>query len=84
MPQHKSCKKRVKTSNEQRLRNRAYRSNLRASVKELRAMTDKDEALKKYQDVAILLDKSAGRGILHKRNVDRNKSRLARFVQSLS
>ncbi len=83
MPQHKSCKKRVKTSNEQRLRNRGYRSELRSAIKELRAMTDKDAALKKYRDVMSLFDKTAGRGLLHKRNADRNKSRLARFVQNL-
>ena len=84
MPNHKSCEKRVKTSEKQRLRNRGMRSNLRASIRELRAMTVKEEALAKYKEVEVLLDKAARTNILHKNNADRNKSRLSRFVQTLA
>ena len=84
MPNHKSCEKRVKTSEKQRLRNRGTRSILRASIRELRAMTVKEEATAKYREVAVLLDKAAHLNILHKNNADRNKSRLFHFVQGLS
>ena len=84
MPNHKSCVKRVKTSEKQRLRNRGTRSVLRASIRELREMTGKEEATTKYKEVAILLDKAAGQNIVHKKNADRNKSRLYKFVQKLS
>ena len=83
MPHHKSCKKRMKTSDRQRLRNRGYSSNLRASIRELRALTSKDEATSKYRSVVSLLDKAVAYGLIHKKNADRNKSRLARFVQQL-
>jgi small subunit ribosomal protein S20 len=83
LPNHKSCVKRVKTSEKQRLRNRGVRSILRSSIRELRAMTVKEEATAKYKEVAILLDKAARTNILHKNNADRNKSRLSRFVQTL-
>ena len=84
MPNHKSCVKRVKTSEKQRLVNRGTRSVLRASIRELRAMTTKEEATAKYKEVAILLDKAARTNIVHKNNADRNKSRLYHFVESLA
>ncbi len=83
MPNHKSCEKRVRTSEKERIRNRGYRSKLRASIRELRAMTSKEEAQAMYKEVAVLLDRAAGRNLIHRNNADRNKSRLARFVQSL-
>ncbi|MEW5993623.1 MAG: 30S ribosomal protein S20 [Candidatus Zixiibacteriota bacterium] len=83
MPNHKSCEKRMRTSGERRQRNRAFRSGLRSAIKELRNETNKDEAAKKYREVAALLDGAAGRGLIHKKNADRNKSRLAQFVNGL-
>ena len=83
MPHHKSCKKRMKTSNERRLRNRAYLTNLRSQLRGLRALTSRDEATVAYRDVVSLLDKAVTNGLIHKKNADRNKSRLARFVQHL-
>lgn len=84
MPNHKSCVKRVKTSEKQRLRNRGVRSILRASIRDLRAMSNKEEAAAKYKEVEVLLDKAARTNILHRNNADRNKSRLFHFVQTLS
>ncbi len=84
MPNHKSCEKRVRTSQQQRLRNRATRSELRAAIKELRAMTSKEEAAPKYRQVVSLMDCAASSHLIHKKNADRNKSRLARFVQKLN
>jgi len=74
----------MRTSEEQRLRNRAFRSRLRAAVRELRSETNPDEATKKYRMVVSLLDKAASRGLIHKKNADRNKSRLAQLVRKLS
>lgn len=84
MPHHKSCKKRVKTSDVERLRNRGYRTTLRHAVRDLRNETNKEEALKKYKEVSILFDKAASYGLLHRNNVARNKSRLAKFVKTLA
>jgi small subunit ribosomal protein S20 len=83
LPTHKSCAKRMRTSDEQRLRNRSLRSQLRAAVKELRGETNKEEATKKYRDVTSLLDKAAGSHLIHKKNADRNKARLAQVVNKL-
>ncbi|MBD3258712.1 30S ribosomal protein S20 [candidate division GN15 bacterium] len=83
MPNHKSCAKRMRTSEKQRQRNRAFRSRLRAAIKDVRTETSKEEAAKKYAVAESLLDKAAGYNLIHARNADRNKSRLAKFVQKL-
>ncbi len=73
----------MRTSSEQRLRNRALRSRLRVAVKDLRSETDKDEAQRKYRVVSSLLDKAAAAHLIHHRNADRNKARQAQFVSKL-
>ena len=83
MPTHKSCEKRMKTSEQRRLRNRVLQSQLRTALRELRSEAVKEEAAKKYQAVTSLLDRAASYGVIHKRNADRNKSRLAHFVRKL-
>ncbi len=84
MPSHKSCAKRMRTSANDRLRNRAVLSQMRSAVKELRAETSKDEALRKLRDVFSILDKAASRNVIHWRNAGRTKSRLTRFVQNIA
>ena len=83
MPQHKSCKKRMKTSEKERVRNRALRSSLRNIVKAVRSENNKETAQKKLQEALQALDKAASYGLVHKRNADRHKSRLALYVNKL-
>lgn len=73
----------MKTSDQERLRNRGYRSVLRGAIKDLREETNKEEAAKKYRNVVSLIDKASANGLIHRKNADRNKSRLALFVQKL-
>lgn len=84
MPQHKSCVKRVRTSAEQRDRNRSFRTQYRAAVRDLRAETNPDEAARKYRLTVSLIDQAATRGLLHKNNAARSKSRLALMVNKLA
>jgi len=83
LPSHKSNFKRMKTSAKERDRNRGYRSNLRAAVKDVREESSKAEALKKYAKAVQLLDRAAARGLIHKKTASRNKSRLSLFIQKL-
>jgi len=83
LPNHKSCERRVKTSTKKRLVNRARKSELRGAIKELRGQDSKDEAGKQYLIVASMLDRAAQDNLIHRKNADRNKARLARFVQGL-
>lgn len=83
MPNHKSCAKRMKTSAVERTRNRAFRSQLRQAIRDVRGQSSKEEGLKKLKEATAILDKAAGAHIIHWRNADRNKSRLAHFVSKL-
>jgi small subunit ribosomal protein S20 len=83
LPSHKSNFKRMKTSAKERERNRAYRSRLRAAVKEVRLVQSKDEAAAKLKEAFKLLDKAASRGLIHRSTAARNKSRLALAINKL-
>jgi small subunit ribosomal protein S20 len=74
----------MKTSAVQRDRNRANRSELRSALRRLRAETSKEKAAEQLQVVTRLLDRAAGSGLIHRKNANRNKSRLTRFVGTLA
>lgn len=84
MPVHKSPLKAMRTSARERERNRAKRSRLRAAIKALHEQTTKAAAQKQYREVSRLLDRAASAGLIHRKNADRNKSRLAVIVNRLS
>jgi len=70
----------MKQSIERRARNRGYRSELRSAMRELRANPASEDIAARYRNVASLLDQAALRGLIHKKNADRNKARLAKLV----
>ncbi len=74
----------MRVSARQRANNKVIAGQLRAAVKELREMTEKESAIKQYRVVASLYDRAARKNIIHRRNADRNKSRLAAHVGKLS
>lgn len=83
MPHHKSAKKRVKTNEIRRKRNAARRSRLRRSVRDVRTTLASasvlDEAgAKELVAVESLLDRMAGKGLIHRNKAARLKSRLTR------
>ena len=78
MPQHKSCRKRMKTSAKSRERNRGYKTTMRSKVKEFRESSEKSP--EKTSAIASVLDKAASRKIIHKNKAARLKSRLARMI----
>ncbi len=83
MAHSKSAKKRVRQNQERRLRNRHHRSSLRTAVKQLRAAVaadDLDASREQLPKTLALLDRMAGRRILHPNAAARSKSRLSRLV----
>lgn len=74
----------MKTSANERTRNRAYRSQLRAVIKEIRTEKNKEKASEALTKVTALLDRAASRGLIHHRNAARNKSRLTLYVQKMA
>lgn len=83
MPQHKSCEKRMRTSAKQRSRNRAYRSMLKKAIREVREAETHDDAAKALLNANKVLDRVAGKGIIHKNRAADRKSRLAAYVHSM-
>ncbi len=84
MPQHKSCKKRMKTSEVERERNRALRSQMTKVIKNLRNCKTRAEADAIIGDVTGLIDRASRQNIIHKNKAARDKSRLMAFVKNLS
>ena len=87
MASHASALKAHRQSLVHRERNRKYRSQLRSSLKQIRTFIDdpksaKDQAAAKKQvNLAIsLIDKMAGKGIIHHNAASRYKSRLSARV----
>jgi small subunit ribosomal protein S20 len=83
MPNIKSASKRVKTQAVRAMRNKAVKSNLKTVLKKAdAALTTGEGAAEAVKTAVIKLDKAASKGILHKNNVARKKSRLARQLNA--
>ena len=85
MATHASALKAHRQSLVHRERNRRYRSQLRATLKQIRSVIDKDKsaAKKELSEAISLIDKMAGKGIIHRNTASRYKSRLsARYAKS--
>lgn len=83
MPNIKSAIKRVKVSEKKRLRNRPIRATARAYVRNARRALDggaieTPETQEALQRALSYLDKAAVKGVIHKNNAARRKSRLMR------
>ncbi|EFC71261.1 30S ribosomal protein S20 [Prevotella sp. oral taxon 299] len=84
MANHKSALKRIRQTKTRTLHNRYYAKTMRNAVRKLRALTDKEEALKLYPVVQAMLDKLAKTNIIHKNKASNIKSSLAAHVESLA
>lgn len=82
----KSAIKRNKQNEKRRLRNRIYKGKARTSIRkaQLAITTGEPEDARKMTIEAIsALDKAAEKGILHKNNAARRKSRLMRKLAQM-
>ena len=83
MANHKSAEKRIRQTEKRRVQNKFYVKTMRNSLKKLRNSTEKKEATELYPKVASMLDKLAGKNIIHKNKAANIKSSLTRHVSSL-
>jgi len=84
---HKSAIKRVRQNLKRNERNRQARSRMRTLIKKVeRAVSSKnaEEAQNHLPDALRILDKSASKGLIHKNQAARKKSRLSRKVNGLA
>lgn len=84
MPKIKSAKKAMRQARSRTVRNKAQRSELRTAVKRVRAAATAEAAGKAYAIAAQLLDRAARKGLIHKNNAARHKSRLAAMLKKLA
>jgi len=80
----KSAIKRIHTAERRRLRNRWFRTQARTYTKRARAQIDAgelEEAKVAVAQATRALDKAAERGIIHKNNAARRKSRIVRHLK---
>ena len=76
--------KRVRQNEKRRLRNRVYRSSARTYIKKARRLIeagDLDQAQIQVAKAISALDKAAQKGVIHKNNAARRKSRLVRLLR---
>ena len=81
-----SAKKRNKQNEKKRLRNRVFRGRARSFIKKARTAIDagnKEEARQAALTAISALDKAAAKGVIHKNNASRRKSRIMRSLAAL-
>jgi len=83
MANHKSAKKRIRSNNAKRLRNRYYAKSTRTAIKQLRKTQSKEEAQKSLPRVISLIDRLAKRNVIHKNKAANLKSKMTKHVNKL-
>jgi small subunit ribosomal protein S20 len=82
----KSAIKRNRQNKKRRLRNRVYRGEARTFIRDARAAMlaeDLDDARESTLKAVKALDKAAEKGVIHKNNASRRKSRLMKQLAAL-
>ena len=79
MANNKSARKRIRVAEQKRLRNRPYRTAARTFVKKAELAIragDQDAASTAVGNAISMLDRVASKGVIHRNNAARRKSRL--------
>jgi small subunit ribosomal protein S20 len=81
-----SAAKRHRQSEKQRVHNRVIRSRVRTSVRRVLAAVDendRDAAQSAFLEFSSLIDSAARKGVYHRNNAARKKSRMAKKVNAI-
>jgi small subunit ribosomal protein S20 len=87
VPNIKQQEKRMRLAAKQRLRNRQYKSSIRTLFKRFQVSVeehDSENASRLFTELTAKIDKAASKGVIHKNNAARKKSRVARAFARLS
>ncbi|MDD3738256.1 MAG: 30S ribosomal protein S20 [Lentimicrobiaceae bacterium] len=84
MANHISAKKRIRSNDKKRLRNRYYARTMRNSLRSFRNIENKSEATEKIPEMTSMIDKLVKRGIIHKNKAANLKSKIARKVNTMA
>lgn len=83
----KSAIKRVKVNNKKRERNQSFKADMRTEIKKVERLieaNDVENAKNAYREATRKIDKVVQKGIIHRNNGNRQKSRLARKLHKIS
>ena len=83
MATHQSAFKRIRQAKKSTARNRHYRSTLKTMTKKVVETKDQKQNASLLKEVTSLLDKMAKKGIIHRNKAANQKSRLAKYHNSL-
>ena len=84
MATHKSALKRIRQNIKSRLHNKYYAKTMRNAIIQLRKTKDKKNAEELYPKVISMIDRILKKNIIHKNKASNLKSKLAKYVHSLS
>jgi len=85
MPNIKSASKRVRISEIRRMRNMAAKSRLKTATRKFKEAVEagkKDQAQPALKELLALLDKAAGKKLIHKNAADRKKSKMQKMFNT--
>lgn len=84
MANHKSAIKRAKQSEARRLRNRMRKTRMKNVIKDVQEAISSNSTelvMERLRQAVSTIDRTAGKGVIHKNNAARKISRLTRRVQ---
>ncbi len=87
MPNIKSASKRVRISEIRRMRNMAAKSRLKTATRKFKEAVEagkKDQAQPALKELLALLDKAAGKKLIHKNAADRKKSKMQKMFNTMA
>ena len=84
MPQHKSAIKRTRQSARRAERNKTRISKMKTLLKGVRYSKTKDQASAVLKNAVKYLDQLASKGVIHKNKASNQKSKLTKFIKTLS
>ncbi|MFL2632598.1 MAG: 30S ribosomal protein S20 [Candidatus Marivariicella sp.] len=83
MANHKSALKRIRSDEKKRERNRFQHKTTRNAIRDLKSLTKKKEAQKKFPLIISMIDKLAKKNIIHSNKAANLKSKLTKHITSL-
>ena len=87
MPNIKSASKRVKVSEIRRMRNMAAKSRLKTATRKFKEAVEagnKEQAQPALKELLALLDKAAGKKLIHKNAAARKKSKMQKAFNKMA
>jgi small subunit ribosomal protein S20 len=83
MANHKSAKKRIRTTEKRKNVNKRIDSQIKTVVKKTLGSTEKEELEKLYKEAVALIDRSTTKGKIHRNTAARKKAALTKHLNAV-